>query len=194
MKLATSLVVGVLASLSSATVAWAQNPNFPGYLGVYVVEGRDGMQITGFIRNTPAAELASIGEISRGDVIVKLAGQPTRSLNQLRSVRNGIPLDQEAKMVLRGPDGLYHVWISRSEAVAAAIAPDDGTVGSAAPGSSAPRTFGSAPPTAGAAPQAGAPDRFFKGGEGEGSDGDFRPKGGKPSRPESDGGDTRPKG
>jgi hypothetical protein len=144
-----------------AAPAGAQNPDYPGYLGVMVVEGNGGMQIRGFIRDTPAEMLAQDGNISRNDTIVKLAGRPTRTLQELRAARNRIPDGKEAKMVLRSGNEFYHVWISRSEAVAAAMAP--GSYGSAAPRSSQP---GSAAPARG--------DRFFKGGKGEGKDGDFR--------------------
>lgn len=155
------LLFGFLVSLGGvASSAAAQNPDYPGYLGVMVVEGNGGMQIRGFIRNTPAEELAKDGNISRNDTIVKLAGRPTRTLQELRAARNRIPEGKEAKMVLRSGNELYHVWISRSEAVAAAAAP--GTYGSAAPRSAQP---GSAAP---------AGDRFYKGGKGEGKEGDFR--------------------
>jgi hypothetical protein len=110
----------------AARGAWADNPNFPGYLGVYVVESNGGMQITSFIRDTPAAALAASGEINRGDTIVRLAGRNTRTLQQLLQARNSIPMDKEAKMVLRDRFGqAYYVWISRNEPTAAAAAPAD---------------------------------------------------------------------
>jgi len=153
--LAASLVtavVGSLVGLGVPATASAQNPNFPGYLGVYVVEGNGGMRITNFIRNTPAEGLALQGDIRRNDVIVKLGGRPTRTLQQLREARNRIPDGQEAKMVLYSGGQAYYVWIARSEAVAAAMEP----------GSPAPRM------------QAPGGDRFYKGGRGEGTEGDFR--------------------
>jgi hypothetical protein len=155
----------VLSTALAAGSASAQNPNYPGYLGVMVVEGNGGMLIRGFIRDTPAEMLAQDGNISRNDTIVKLGGRPTRSLQELRFARNRIPEGKEAKMVLRSGGELYHVWISRSEAMAAAA------YGSAEPRSSQP---GSAAPGAGA-PAGG--DRFFKGGKGEGKEGDFRDAG-----------------
>jgi hypothetical protein len=161
--------VGLAWSTACFTApASAQNPNYPGYLGVMVVEGNGGMLIRGFIRDTPAEMLAQDGNISRNDTIVKLGGRPTRTLQELRMARNRIPDGKEAKMVLRSGGEFYHVWISRSEAVAAAAAP---SYGSAAPRSNQPGS---------AAPRAGAPaggDRFFKGGKGEGKDGDFRDAG-----------------
>lgn len=166
------LVFGILVSLCSfAAPAVAQNPNYPGYLGVMVVEGNGGMLIRGFIRDTPAEMLAQDGNISRNDTIVKLGGRPTRTLQELRTARNRIPDGKEAKMVLRSGNDYYHVWISRSEAVAAAAAP--GSYGSAAPRSAAP-----------------AGDRFYKGGKGEGKEGDFRDAGsGGDDSPKSNGGD-----
>ena len=166
--------LGWFACFSLVATASGQNPDFPGYLGVYVVEGNNGMRITGFIEDTPAWELADLGGINRGDTIVKLGGRSTQTLSQLRSARNRIPLDQEAKMILRGPQGLYYVWISRSPAVAAM---------------SLPQARSAAPADAG--------DRITRGGRGEGNEGDFRPKGGAgsaPSAPDDDGGgDFRPK-
>lgn len=174
--------VGIVSSASLfAAPAVAQNPDYPGYLGVMVVEGNGGMLIRGFIRDTPAEMLAQDGNISRNDTIVKLGGRPTRTLQELRAARNRIPEGKEAKMVLRSGNDLYHVWISRSEAVAAAIAP--GTYGSAAPRSSQP---GSAAPGG---------DRFFKGGKGEGKEGDFRDigSGEKSSKSNSGDGELRDK-
>lgn len=145
----------LLASSGIASRALADNPDFPGYLGVYVVEGNSGMQITSFIRDTPASQLSAAGEINTGDTIVRLAGRNTETLQALRQARNQIPMDKEAKMILRDRRGQsYYVWISRNEAMAAAAAP-----GSAAPG--APR---------GAAPA----DTFRSGGRGTGREGDFR--------------------
>lgn len=170
------------STLFAAGSASAQNPNYPGYLGVMVVEGNGGMLIRGFIRDTPAEQLAQDGNISRNDTIVKLGGRPTRTLQELRMARNRIPDGKEAKMVLRSGGEFYHVWISRSEATAAAAA----LYGSAGPRSNQPGS---------AAPRAGAPagDRFFKGGKGEGKDGDFRDAGSgddeapKPSNNKGDG-------
>jgi hypothetical protein len=191
-RIAIAAALALSAALStSGNRLWGQNPNYPGYLGVYVVEGNGGMRITGFIRNTPAERLAMDDGIFRNDTIVRLAGRSTRTLGELKSARNTIPLDQEAKMLLRSSDGEYYfVWISRSEPVAA----------SAGPGG----RFGSA------APQAGAPDEFSEGGRGQGGNQDFRPKGsgeggssGSPApgaapprgnpAPNDDGGDFRPK-
>lgn len=171
---ARNCCLGWFACFGLVATASGQNPDFPGYLGVYVVEGNSGMRITGFIEDTPAWELADLGGINRGDTIVKLGGRSTQTLSQLRSARNRIPLDQEAKMILRGPQGLYYVWISRSPAVAAM---------------SLPQARAAAPADAG--------DRIMRGGRGEGNEGDFRPKGGAgsaPSAPNDDGGsDFRPK-
>jgi hypothetical protein len=193
-RFAIVAALALTASLSaSGNRVYAQNPNFPGYLGVYVVEGNGGMRITGFIRNTPAEQLAMDDGIFRNETIVRLAGRPTRTLSELKYARNTIPLDQEAKMVLRTPNGGYHyVWIGRSEPSVASPGPG-GTYGSAAPG-------------------AGAPDEFSEGGEGQGGNQDFRPKGGNPeggsfgspapgsapaprgnSSSNDDGGDFRPK-
>ena len=124
----------VLAFISSESPVLAQNPDYPGYLGVYVMEGNGGMRITNFIRNTPAAALARQGDIRTNDTIIKLGGRPTRTLSELRSARNLIPDGKEAKMILSSRGRTYHVWISRSEAVAAAY----GAAGSAQPGAGAP--------------------------------------------------------
>lgn len=115
----------LFANLMSVESACAQNTNYPGYLGVFVQEANGGMQITGFIRRTPAAALANQGEISSRDVITKLAGKPTRTLNELKAARNSIPEGKEAKMVLRSGGQSYHVWIARNEAAAAAAAAPD---------------------------------------------------------------------
>ncbi|MCE9605527.1 MAG: hypothetical protein K8U03_11595 [Planctomycetia bacterium] len=154
-----------------AEAASAQNPDYPGYLGVYVVEGNGGMRISNFIRNTPAAELAQQGNIARNDTITKLGGRPTRTLQELRVARNRIPEGKEAKMVLKSGNEYYHVWIGRSEATAAAV------YGSAAPGSAAPGS-----------PAPGA-DRFSKGARGEGDEGDFRDPKGTVDPPKSGGGE-----
>lgn len=109
------------ASLGAVSEAVAQNPNYPGYLGVRVYGHRDGMQIRSFIRDTPAADLAARGDLQVYDVITKLGGRQTRSMNQLLAARDRIPDGQEAKMVLRSPDGFFHhVWISRNDAAVAA--------------------------------------------------------------------------
>ena len=150
------------ASVVGANLCQAQNADFPGYLGVYVVEGDDGMQITGFIRDTPAAGLAKQGGIRQNETITRLAGRPTRTLTELRKARNLIPLEKEAKMVLLDRRGnLKHVWISRN-----------------------PPTY-AGPGRAAMA----APDTFHEGGAGAGDEGDFRDKGdgekeapGKPDR------------
>jgi hypothetical protein len=161
-RFAIAAALALTAAVSaSGTRVYGQNPNYPGYLGVYVVEGNTGMRITGFIRDTPAEQLALDEGIFRNDTIVRLAGRATRSLSELKYARNTIPLDQEAKMLLRTPNGGYrYVWIGRSEPSAASPGPG-GTFGSAAPG-------------------AGAPDQFSEGGEGKGGEADFRPKGGNP--------------
>jgi len=171
MKIASALAFAVALS-SLASSASAQNPDYPGYLGVYVQEGNGGMRITSFIRNTPAETLAKQGDIRRGDTIVRLGGRPTRTLTELRAARNRIPDGKEAKMILSSGGAMYHVWISRSEAVAAAAAP--GASGSAQPRSA-------------------APDRFYKGGAGEGDEGDFRDARGGAGAPAPDEGEFRDK-
>lgn len=153
MLLSRAIVATISASvvLTATVPVLANNPNFPGYLGVYVFEDFGGMQISGFIPNTPADQLASMGEISEGDTIIRLGGERTRSLQELRNARNQIPMNMEAKMILRDRFGdIYHVWISRSAAMAAMAR--DGQQ---------PRSM---------------PDRFMRGGRGEGSDGDLRPE------------------
>jgi hypothetical protein len=160
MTIASVLALSALSAVGSS--AYGQNQNYPGYLGVYVVEGNGGMRISGFIPDTPAEQLAFDGGLDRYDTIVRLGGRPTRSLSELRFARNRIPDGQEAKMVLRTRQGdYYYVWIARSPAVAMAIAP--GQYGSAGPGS--------------ANPGAGAPDRIYRGGTGQGGDQNFRPQG-----------------
>jgi hypothetical protein len=125
----------VLASFSLSSHALAQNPNYPGYLGVFVDESNGGMRITGFIRDTPAARLAADGGLSRNDVILKLGNRWTRTLGELKAARDRIPDDQEAKMILRSSDGLYYVWISRNEAAATGLgAPGGDTFSRGAPG------------------------------------------------------------
>jgi hypothetical protein len=157
-----AIATAALALSVCGNMAFGQNPNYPGYLGVMVVEGNGGMRINNFIPDTPAEQLAFEGGIGRYHTIVRLGGRPTRSLTELRSARNRIPDGQEAKMVLRTQQGdYYYVWIARSPAVAMMQAP--GTYGSAAPGS--------------AAPGQGAPDRFSVGGSGQGGEQDFRPLG-----------------
>lgn len=118
----------------------AQNPNYPGYLGVYVEENDGGMQIIGFILRTPAARLAALGELNRYDTIVKLAGHRTQSLAELRWARNTIPFGKEGKMVLRTPsDSFYFVWISRNRpGVYGAVAPDEIRPGGVGPGTREP--------------------------------------------------------
>lgn len=146
--------IAVLMTASTAT-ALAQNPNFPGHLGVYVAEDGQGMQITGFIRNTPAARLGRTGAINSGDTIVTLGGRRTRTLEQLLNARNRIPGGQEAKMVLVDEFGdKYHVWISPGPRAAASVS-----------------EFGEAE-----APKS-APYEFKPGGKGTGDDKDFRPIG-----------------
>lgn len=93
----------------------AQNQQYPGYLGVNVQEDVDGMEIISFIPRTPAARLARQGEISEGDIIVKLAGRQTRTLQELREARSKIPVGSEGKMVLIDGSGNYFfVWIGRN--------------------------------------------------------------------------------
>ncbi len=112
--------VALFASVVWIDVCPAQNTDYPGYLGVYVVEGNAGMQITGFIRETPAESLADDGEISRGDTILRVGGRTTSTHRQLLDARNRIPVDKEAKMILRDRrGGTYYVWISRNPAAAA---------------------------------------------------------------------------
>jgi hypothetical protein len=130
---------------------------FAGYIGVNVVQdGLGGMQITGFLPDTPAATLHEAGEIRKGDSIVKLAGKQTRTLSQLKKARNDIPLDKEGKMVIKSRQGGYYfVWVSRKH-------PEGGN----------------------AAFAAAAPDKMTFGGKGEGKDhGDLRPKGGSNQKP-----------
>lgn len=152
----------------SVTSSVAQNPDYPGYLGVRIVEANGGMRINSFIKDTPAAEASRLGDIERYDVITKLGGKSTRTLRQLLQARNRIPDGMEAKMILRSRRGyVYHIWISRNEAAAAAAALKDGP---------------------------DVPLQFGKGGRGEGDeDEDFRPKGGAPKGGADDGGDFRPK-
>ena len=172
LSVSVAFVVGAIAC-----VALSQNPDYPGYIGVYVIEGNGGMEITGFIPNTPAAEFAAMGEMRRGDIINRIGRYSTRTLQELRYARNSIPQDMEGKMVLFDQQGYRrHLWISRNEGQAAAAAP-------AAPGTRA-------------APANGAPDRFNKGGRGEGSEGeDYRRRTGASSTPAPGGGngDYRPR-
>lgn len=107
-----------------ATESFGQNPNYPGYLGVRVYGHRYGMQIKSFIPNTPAADLARQGGISRHDVITQLGNYRTRTMSDLLRARDQIPDGTEAKMVLRDTYGDYYfVWIGRNdEAVAASSA------------------------------------------------------------------------
>lgn len=189
-------VVAVLLLSVGTAAAQQANNQFKGYLGVYVVPAEGGMRISNFIRNTPAEMLSLQGDIARNHTIFKLGGLPTRSLNELRMARDRIPEGQEAKMLVRGPDGVYHVWISRNEGgggFATEYYPDGkygSPAGSANPGSAAP---GSGKPSG---------DFFYKGGVGEGEDDNFRakgsaaePKAGAPAKspaPAGDG-DFRPK-
>jgi hypothetical protein len=144
---ATFLAVALAGTASSH----AQNPNYPGYLGVYVVSDGEGMRIDSFIPRTPAQRLAADGGIGRYDTILRLGGRATRSLSELKNARDRIPMNMEAKMVLRDRSGdVYHVWISRN----VAAQPARGGV-------------------YGAAPKA-LPDTFRKGGRGEGGDENFR--------------------
>jgi hypothetical protein len=118
----------LLASLLflSPSLLFAQDNDYAGYLGVFVVEGNGGMTITGFIDDTPAKALSENGEISRKDTIIKLAGKPTTTLKRLRQARNSFLPSQKARMVLQEPNGnRYHVWITRNPATAAAARPAD---------------------------------------------------------------------
>ena len=160
-RLAIAAALALTAALSaSGNRAYGQNPNYPGYIGVYVVEGNSGMRITGFIRDTPAADLAEGGILGRNDTIMRLAGRPTRTLSELRSARNRLDPEQEAKMIVRKPDGdVYHMWVSLSPPVVMSRNPNE---------------FGA---TSGSAAPPAAADRIVPGGEGTGGDQDFRPKG-----------------
>lgn len=149
--------IGVMVSVTLVAVAFAfatpamshaQNPNYPGYLGVYVLPSGGGMRIDSFIPRTPAQELNAAGGIGHNDTILRLGGRATGSLAELRQARDRIPMNMEAKMVLRDRSGdIYHVWISRNVAAR--------------------------PARAGAAPKAMA-DTFRKGGRGYGGDENFR--------------------
>ncbi len=173
-RMATSVVAVAIAlnAFLATSVSHAQNPNFPGYLGVYVLGDGEGMRIESFIPRTPAQRLAEAGGISRYDSILRLGGRPTRTLNELRNARDRIPMNMEAKMVLRDRSGdLYHVWISRNVAARPARA---GAYG--------------------AAPKA-LPDNFRPGGRGEGGNENFRertaPNLGDEGGGNDDGGDFR---
>jgi len=155
-RFAIFAALAISALSAGGNRAYAQNENYPGYIGVFVVEGNGGMKITGFIQDTPAAALAEEGGLNRNDTIVKLGGRLTRSLSELKFARNRIPEGQDAKMLLRNSQGYYHVWISRSPAVYA------GPSGNGATSS---------------APQGGAPDRIFQGAPGQGGEQNFRPQG-----------------
>jgi hypothetical protein len=112
------------------------------------------MRITGFIRDTPAAELAESGVLSRNDTIVRLAGRSTRSLFELKAARNRLDPDRYAKMIVRKPDGdYYYMWVTVSPPV---VTGRPGEVGSGA--------------------SQGAADEIIPGGEGQGGTEDFRPK------------------
>ena len=156
--IAAALVLS--AGVSAEGNAYGQNPNYPGYIGVYVVVGNGGMRITGFIRDTPAAYLAEGGQLDRNDTIVRLAGRSTRTLTELRNARNNLDPDKFSKMIVRKANGdFYYLWVTVSPAVAMARNPND-------PGSA--NLSESAGP-------AGA-DRIIPGGRGTGGDQDFRPK------------------
>jgi hypothetical protein len=171
-------VLGIGLALLAAGTAAAQDANqYKGYLGVWVVPADGGMRIQRFIPNTPAELLSLDGGITRNHTIMKLGGLPTRSLSELRTARDRIPEGQEAKMLVRGPEGVYHVWISRNEGggfaneyYPAEGAPPPGKFGSANPGSANP---GSANPGSGKP----SGDYFYKGDVGEGDADNFRPKG-----------------
>jgi len=106
--------LAVLLTLLILALAKAADTE-PGYLGVYVSPVRGGMQITAFIKGTPAGQLEASGEMSRGDLIVKLAGRSIASLEDLKAARGLIKPGEEAKMVLRDRRGnIYHVWVSRT--------------------------------------------------------------------------------
>jgi hypothetical protein len=186
-RFAIAAALAISAISAGGNLAYGQNPNNAGYIGVYVVEGNGGMKITGFIQDTPAQALADDDGINRNDTIVKLGGRATRTLSELKYARNMIPQGQEAKMLLRNARGYYHVWISRSPPVAALDNPNE--------------------PTS-TAVQGGAPDNLSPGEEGLGGEKDFRPLGGEeggsfgspapkgsaPKAPKSDDdGDFRPK-
>jgi hypothetical protein len=166
-------VLGIGLALLAAEPAAAQEANqYKGYLGVWVVPAEGGMRIQRFIPNTPAELLSLDGGITRNHTIVKLGGMPTRSLTELRTARDRIPEGQEAKMLVRGPEGVYHVWISRNEGGGYANV-YEGPAEGAPPGK-----FGSANPGS-ANPGSGKPtgDYFYKGDVGEGDAENFRPKG-----------------
>jgi hypothetical protein len=186
-------IAAALVLSAGGSPAYGQNPNYPGYLGVFVVEGNGGMRINGFIPNTPAEELSLNSEMNRYDTIVKLAGRPTRSLSELRFARNQILDGHEAKMLLRTRQGdYYHVWITRSPAVVMSTGPG-GTSSSAAPSQGAPDRF-----KYGGTGQGGSQDIRRIGGDGEEGDsvGSPAPKAPAPrgnASPDDDGPDIRPK-
>lgn len=126
MNRSSMLMAGLLLLLPGVLFAQGPNQDYPGYLGVFVVEGNGGMTITGFIDDTPARALADNGEINRKDTIIKLAGKPTPTLKRLRQARNSFLPNQKARMVLQEPNGnRYHVWITRNPATAAIVKPAD---------------------------------------------------------------------
>ncbi|MCO6453975.1 MAG: hypothetical protein J5I93_01560 [Pirellulaceae bacterium] len=114
---AVSILVAMVVVVGWAEVGAAQdNPDFPGHLGVYVAPRFGGMEIQGFIPNTPASRMARTADLRRGDVILELDGSATPSMRRLLAARDGVPIGAEARMVLRSPRGeVYHVWIGRSQ-------------------------------------------------------------------------------
>lgn len=162
--------LALLSGLVFAAESRGQNQDYPGHLGVFVMPDNYGMQIQGFIRDTPAEALAQAGDLARRDTIVRLGGQRTRSLQELIWARNRIPEGKEAKMVMKDRSGgVYHVWIWRSDAVAMTPGPGFGR----AQASSAP------------------PVQMRVGGRGEGEEGDFRDRGTQDGEPNEEGGTFR---
>jgi hypothetical protein len=115
MNVRMAICAALLMSASGSLVR-ADNPDYPGYLGVYVAEGNGGMRITGFIPETPADYLSMDGAINRNDTILFLNGRATRTLSQLKNARNSIDLGEEGKMVFRTSRGVIrHCWIGRTD-------------------------------------------------------------------------------
>lgn len=103
--------------LALAAPAVAQQPQQGGLLGIYVQPVRfGGLHIVGFIPDSSASRLASQGDLSVGDVMLRLNGRPLHRVQDVFAVTNQLHAGVDyARLDLRMPDGReYFVYITPS--------------------------------------------------------------------------------